>query len=444
MGLIRNIVATVGSSISTVAADQYVEFFTCDSLGQDVLVRQGAARMQKGNNKGSVDVISNGSKIAVPEGTALILVDNGKVVDFTCEAGLYTWDTSSAPSVFAGQGGFMDNMKSLVTETWNRMKAGGEISTQQRIYFVNMLEIRDQKFGTPTAQVYPDPEYRKIYVRLNGVFSFKVVDPVTFFKTQCSSVVGEYKVGQFMGTPASPMQPRLEFLDRVAEMLNKCGSIDKISFAELPSHQGKIREYMQDALDQEWLQNRGVVVSTVAISGITPDDKSRERIEKIDEAKMYGEDQNALAAQAILGQTEAMKLAGGNANGAVNGLMGLGMMGGMGAGGGMGQAAFGMLQQNQQAQMQQAAPMAAAPAQAAGWTCSCGQAGNQGKFCMNCGQPQPAPAPAGWTCSCGQAGNTGKFCMNCGQPQPAAEWTCSCGQAGNKGKFCMNCGKPQA
>lgn len=432
MGLIRNVVSTVSGSITSTVADQYVEFFTCDSLGQDVLVRQGAARILKGNNKGNVDVISNGSKVAVPEGTALVLVDNGKIVDFTCEAGLYTWDTSSAPSVFAGQNGFMDNVKAVISETWNRMKAGGEISTQQRIYFVNLLEIKDQKFGTPVAQPYSDPEYRKIYVRLNGVFSYRIVDPVTFFKTQCSSVVGEFKSSQFMGTPAAPMQPRLEFTDRVAEMLNKCGSVDKISFAELPSHQGKIRQYMQDALDEEWLKNRGVVVSTVAISGISPDDKSRERIEKIDEAKMYGEDQNALAAQAILGQTEAMKLAGGNENGAVNGFMGLGMLNGVGGGVGMGQAAFGMLQQNQQA---------TAPAQAAGWTCACGQTNNQGKFCMNCGKPMPA---AGWTCSCGQANNQGKFCMNCGQPMPTAGWTCSCGQANNQGKFCMNCGKPQA
>ena len=174
MGLISNVMGAIGDSASSVIADQYVEFFTCDSLGQDVLVRQGARKMQKGHNKGDVEVITNGAMIAVPENTACLMVDNGKVVDFTIQAGMYTWDSSSAPSVFAGNDGFLDAAKKLVGETWNRMKAGGEITTQQRIYFVNMLEIRDQKYGTPSALPYHDPEYRNIYIRLNGAFSYHI------------------------------------------------------------------------------------------------------------------------------------------------------------------------------------------------------------------------------------------------------------------------------
>jgi membrane protease subunit (stomatin/prohibitin family) len=227
-------------------------------------------------------------------------------------------------------------------------------------------------------------------------------------------------------------------MDNFSEVLNKCGTVDKIMFADLPSKQGVLRSYMQDALDEEWLKNRGVVVSTVAISGITPDDKSRERIEQIDQSKMFGADPNALAAQAVLGQTEAMKTAAGNANGAVNGLMGVGMVGGMGAMGGGMNSAFQFMGQQQQAQ-QAAAPVAAAAVAtgAAGWTCECGTQ-NTGKFCSNCGKPQPAPAAA-WTCECGTQ-NTGKFCSNCGKPQPVSnEWTCSCGTV-NTGKFCSNCG----
>jgi len=438
MGLIKNIAGAIGDAVSSTVADQYVEFFTCDSLGQDVLVKQGAARINKGHNKGDSEVINNGAMIAVPENTALLLVDNGKVVDFTIEAGMYTWDTSSAPSVFAGNDGFMDAAKSLVKETWNRMKAGGEITTQQRVYFINMLEIRDQKFGTPSALPYHDPEYRNIYIRLNGVFSYRIVDPVTFFKSQVGNVKGQYTNAQFMGSPADPKQPRIEFLDNFSEVLNKCGGTDKIMFADLPSKQGVLRKYMQDALDEDWLKQRGVVISTVAINGITPDDKSRERIEQIDSAKMYGSDPNALAAQAVLGQTEAMKAAGSNANGAVNGLMGVGMVGGM-AGGNMASSAFQFM-----GQQQQATP-AATPAAAAGWTCECGHAGNTGKFCSECGKPQPAPAAAGWTCECGHTGNTGKFCSECGKPAPAAAPSkCpKCGYTpadGKMPKFCPECG----
>lgn len=439
MGLISNVMGAIGDSVSSVVADQYTEFFTCDSLGQNVLVRQGARRMQKGHNKGNVEVINNGAMIAVPEHTACLMVDNGKVVDFTIQAGMYTWDSSSAPTVFAGNDGFLDAAKKLVSETWTRMKMGGEIATQQRIYFVNMLEMRDQKYGTPTALPYHDPEYRNIYIRLNGVFSYTIKDPVKFFQTQVGNIQGEYTNAQFMGTPADPKQPRIEFMDNFSEVLNKCGSIDKIMFADLPSNQGKLRTYMQDALDEEWLKNRGVVVSSVAIGGITPDDKSRERIEQIDQSKMFGSDPNALAAQAVLGQTQAMNTAAGNANGAVNGLMGMGMVGGMGQMGGGMNSAFQFLGQQQQAQPQAAPAPAAAPAASAGWTCACGTT-NTGKFCSNCGQPQPAPAAA-WTCECGTQ-NTGKFCSNCGKPQPAGPWTCECGTQ-NTGKFCSNCGKPQ-
>ena len=445
MGLISNVVSTVTGSVSSVIADQYTEYFTCDSLGDGVLVRQGANKLLKGNNKGNYEVISNGSQIAVPEGTACLMVDNGKVVDFTIKAGMYTWDSSSAPSVFSGEDKFLDAAKKLVTETWNRMKMGGEIGTQQRIYFVNMLEMRDQKFGTPSALPYHDPEYRNIYIRLNGVFSFMIKDPVKFFQTQVGNIKGEYTVTQFMGTPAEPKQPRTEFLDNFTEVLNKCGSVDKIMFADLPSEQARLRKYMQDALDQDWLENRGVVVHSVAIGGITPDDKSRARIEEVDQAKMYGADQNALAAQAILGQTEAMKAAGANANGAVNGFMGLGMMQGVG-GQGM-SAAFNALQPNQPQAAAQAPAAAVAAAQApaaAGWTCpSCGHAGNTGKFCGECGKPQPAPSNS-WTCSCG-ATNTGKFCSECGKPAPAAAPTScpKCGYTpadGKLGKFCPECG----
>lgn len=438
ISLVANVASTVGGSISSQFADQYLEFFTCDALGQNVLAKKGANKVTKGNNKGSVDVISNGSKIAVPEGVACILVNNGEVVEFTTKAGMYEFNASTAPSCLSDSH-FLTNLKATVADTWNRMRAGGEVMQQQRVYFINMQEIRDQKFGTATPLPYPDPEYRNIYIRLNGSFSFKIEDPVTFFKNVCSNLTDELTVGDLMGTPASPKQPREEFMDHMTEVLNLCGSQDKILFSTLPSEKSKLRKHMQDVLDEDWLRGRGMVVAEVALGIPTPDDKSRQRIEQVDQAKMFGSDPNALAAQAILGQTEAMNTAAGNANGAVNGFMGMGMVGGMG-GANMSNSAFQFMGQ-QQAQQAAAAPAAPAAPAAGGWTCACGTT-NTGKFCGNCGQPQPAPAPAGWTCSCGTT-NSGKFCSNCGQPQPAAEWTCSCGTT-NKGKFCSNCGKPQA
>ena len=454
ISLVANIAGTVRDSVNSEFADQYLEFFTCDSLGDKTLVRKGAARMSKGHNKGDSEIITQGSVIAVPEGTALLLVDGGQIIDFTTKAGYYKWDSSSSPSMLSDSH-LLENAKKVVKDTWDRMRAGGELMKQQRVYFVNMLEVRDQNFGTPTAVPYRDPEYRNIYIRMNGTFSYRIEDPVTFFKSIAGNIAGEYTNEDFMGKPVAPKQPRTEFLDNITEMLNKCATVDKIPFANLPSEQGRLRRYMQEALDEEWLQKRGIVVESVAIGGITPDEKSRERIEQVDTSKMYGEDQAALAAQAILGQTEAMKTAAGNSAGAVTCFAGMGMMGGMGQMGmGGANAAFNFLgqQQQQQAMQPQAQPgmggaamgaamgAAAGAAAAAGWTCECG-ATNQGKFCANCGKPQPAPAPAGWTCECG-AVNQGKFCANCGKPRPAAGWTCECGTT-NTGKFCSNCGKPQ-
>ena len=451
ISLIKNVAGTTFDSISSQVQDQYLEFFTQDSLGQDILVKKGANKMERGRNKGNSEVISNGSIINVPEGCFCLLVNNGEIVDVVSDAGAYKWDTSTAPSILANKN-FGENVKQSIGDIWNRMKMGGEIQQQQRVYFVNKLEMMNQNFGTPSPVPYADPEYRNIYIRLNGTFSFRVENPVTFFRNIVGNVKDEYTVADFMGTPAKPQQPRLEFLDNITETLNKCGGPypNGIMFSTLPSKQGEFRRYMQDCLDDEWLQKRGIVVEKVAIASVTPDDKSRERIEKVDESKLYGQDQAALGAAVALGQTEAMKAAGGNANGAVTGFMGLGMMGQVG-GNNATAAALNTVQASQgQPQTgffagQTAAPVGA-PA-AAGWTCSCGQTGNTGKFCGNCGQPQPAPvAPAaGWTCSCGQTGNTGKFCGNCGAPAPAAAPTAcpKCGYKpadGNMPKFCPECG----
>ena len=447
ISLVSNIASTVGGSISSQFADQYLEFFTCDALGQTVLCRKGANKITKGNNKGTADVITNGSKVAVPEGVACLLVNNGEVVEFTDKAGLYEFNASTAPSCLTDKH-FLTNMGKVVKDTWDRMRAGGEVMQQQRIYFVNIQEIRDQKFGTASPVPYPDPEYRNIYIKLNGSFSFQIQDYVTFFKKIVSNVTGEYTVEDLMGTPKDPKQPRLEFLDRMTEALNLCGSADKIPFATLPSQKTALRNHMQEVLDEQWLQGRGMVVAEVALGIPQPDENSRKRIEEYDKAAVFANNPNAVATQAILGQTEAMNTAAANANGAVNGIMGMGMVGGMSGMGGMANGAFGMLQNNQN---NGGGAMGGAavgggnppPAPQGGWTCECGTT-NTGKFCGNCGKPQPAPQPAAgsWTCECGTV-NTGKFCGNCGKPQPSADWTCECGTV-NTGKFCSNCGKPRA
>jgi len=438
MGLIKAAIQGLSGNLR----DQYLEFFTCDSLGQEVLLRRGAKVVRNGSNKGDVEVISNGSKIAVPEGTALILVDNGRVVDFTTEAGMYTWDTSSAPSCF-GTSGFLDGVKKSCADIWSRIKAGGEALTQQRVYFVNMLEILDNKFGTAAPLAYDDPTYRGIYIRMNGTFSFKIVDPVTFFKKIAGNVSNEYRRDELMGKNGQPGQGKAEFLMYLGEALNKMGAGGEgIQYNRIQSQQVKLAKYMNEVLDEEWLQGRGMIVEQVAVMSVTPDEKSRERIEAMDDGLMFGNNPNMAAGYQVKGSVDAMKTAAGNQAGAGNAMMGVGLVGGFaGAGMNPGNQGMAFLQQQQMMQQQQQAAAAAAPA-AAGWTCSCGHAGNQGNFCANCGAKKPVEN-AGWTCSCGQAGNKGNFCANCGSKKPEDDgtWTCSkCGATGNTGKFCGECG----
>ncbi len=421
-GVVGGAIGVAGASIDSQIRDQIREVFTCDSLGQNVLVRRGAVRRTAdGKNKGNEEIISSGSIIMVPENTALLLVDGGQIVDFTTEAGYYRWDSSTSPSMITATSWaeFKERVGKTVADTWERMTAGGTLTKQQRVYFVNMLPIRDNKFGSSSPISYADPEYRQIYIRLNGMFSYQIVDPVTFFRCVSGNIAGEYLAADFMGTVTEPKQPRIEFCDHIAEVLNRCGGQDKIMFANLPSEQTRLRTYMQECLDEDWLKLRGVVVETVAIGGITPDEKSRARIEEVDNAKLYASDPNALAAQVALGQTEAMKAAGANSAGA---------------------ATLGQQQQAQQA-APAAAPVAAAPA-ADSWSCECG-AVNTGNFCAQCGKAKPAPAGS-WTCECG-AVNTGKFCPQCGKAAPeAAPAKCpKCGYTPADGvmpKFCPECG----
>lgn len=450
MGLIKmfgNIVGAGAQSVTSVVQDQYLEFFTCDSLGPDVLVKRGAKKVKNGNNKGDSDVISNGSRIAVPEKTALLLVDNGKVTDFTLEAGLYTWDSSSAPTMLGADGiksGFTNSLK----EVLERFKAGGIVNSEQRVYFVNMQENLDNLYGTPSPMPYDDPTYRGIYIRLNGKFSFRIENPVTFFKNISGNVSDVY----LRSTLLSHIKG--EFLDKFVEALNRCGAGgDNIQYNRLPAEQGKLRDYMNEALDQEWLEERGIVVARVQITGLTPDDESRMRIQEFDRDIMLGSNPNLLAARMGVNTTEAMKLAGANENGAIPALIAAGMVGGASQMGGAASAPalnyFGGQQNPQQGSTNFGAiPMAGvAVGTSAGWTCaSCSHSGNAGKFCAECGKPKPEPV-AGWDCSCGYKGNKGKFCSECGKPQPAAANGCtSCGWMPNIGesapKFCPECGKP--
>ncbi|MCI5620615.1 MAG: SPFH domain-containing protein [Lachnospiraceae bacterium] len=441
MGIIKAIASAVGGGF----ADQWLEVMEANDMGDQTVFTSGVMIRKGQNTKGTDNTVSNGSIIHVYDNQFMMLVDGGKVVDYTAEPGYYKVDNSSMPSLFNGQ--FGDTLK----ESFNRIKYGGQTPTVQKVYFINLQEIKGIKFGTHNPINYFDNFYNaELSLRAHGTYSIKIVNPLQFYQ----EVIPRNK--DRVEFPAVAEQYGEEFLQALESSINQM-SQDGIRISYVRGKEREIAKYMAQTLDEEWNQMRGMEIQAVGFT-VSYDKDSQDLINMRNKGAMMGGDPSVLRGMAVSNITEGIKSAGSNSAGAMTGFMGVGMgmnafnssmdslnqmTAGMGGNQNMGNPNMAMGAMGQVAP-QQAAPQQAAP-QAGGWTCECGQT-NTGKFCSNCGKPQPAPEPAaaGWTCECGTV-NTGKFCSECGKPMPVVsdEWTCECGTV-NKGKFCSNCGKPRA
>ena len=423
MGLIKAALSSVGS----VLADQWKEYFYCDALPVGVLMAKGQKRVsgRSSNTKGSDNIISNGSVIAVADGQCMCIVEQGKVVDICAEPGEYTYDMSTEPSIFAGSLG--ESIKESFANLGKRFTFGGEIPKDQRVYYFNTKEIVGNKFGTPTPVPFRVVDERAgididISVRCFGEYSFKLANPMVFYSHIAGNISNyfDFKDSELEG------QMKSEFLNHLQPAFYQIGS-SGIRYSAVPGHTKEMTDIMKKELLNEWSQDRGIEICKVAIASVSATEEDEKMLKELQRNAAFMDPTRA-AAMTAAARADAMKTAAGNTAGAMTGFMGMGMAGNMMGGGNDLQNLYAMGQQ----QAQQAAPAAAS-----GWKCSCGATAS-GKFCPECGQPKPAPADS-WKCSCG-AVCSGKFCPECGQPKPAAEgWTCSCGQV-NKGKFCPNCG----
>ncbi len=430
MGLIMAAIGAAGGTL----ADQYKEYFTCDSLSADTLVVKGVKHADKrSTNHGNDNVISNGSVIAVSEGQCMVIIDNGQVVDYCAVPGVYTFDQSSQPSMFA-EGKLGEKLKATAKEMLRRVSFGGDSATDQRVYYFNIKEITGNKFGTNQKIQFRVVDNKigldiDTQIGVSGTYSYMITDPMLFYKNVCGNVQREYTRSEL------DAQLKAEFIGALQPAFAEISALG-LRPSELPGHSMEIAEKMNHVLSEKWSELRGISIISVALNPVIlpPEDEAM-----IKEAQRVAMLQNANYAAATLvnAQAEAMKTAAGNSAGAMTGFMGMNMA--AGAGGVNAQNLFAMGQQQAAAQPAQA--QTAAPS-ADSWTCSCG-AVNTGKFCSECASPKPAPAaPAGsWTCSCGTV-NTGKFCSECASPKPSADWTCSCG-AVNTGKFCSECASPR-
>jgi len=428
MGLIKALVGAVGGTL----ADQWLEFFVCDSLDGGVLAAKGQKKTSKrsSNTKGEDNIISNGSGVVVNKGQAAIIIDNGAIVDFCAEEGRYTFDKSSEPSIFYG--GFGKGIAGVFKSIDQRFRYGGIPGKDQRIYYINTKEIIGNKYGTPNPIPYlvVDPNINlrlTISLRANGEYSFRISNPILFYANVCGNVTENFTRDKL------DSQLKSEIMTVLGPALGKLGT--GLEYHEISFKTAELAQLLNESLSDKWRDHRGIEIVNFGITcTANPDD---EKLIKNAQLSAINRDPTMAAATMVGAQADAMRTAAGNQGGAMAGFLGMGMA--AQAGGMNPQALFAMGQQQQQAAQQ--AGSTAGPT-AAGWTCSCGHAGNTGKFCAECGAAAPV---AGWTCPCGHAGNTGKFCAECGKPNPAsAEWTCSCGQAGNTGKFCSECGKTRA
>ena len=428
MGLIKAGVGAVGG----VLADQWKEFFYCDALSVDVLVKKGQKRVsgRSSNTKGSDNLISNGSAIAVADGQCMIIVEQGKVVEVCAEPGEFIYDTSTEPSIFAGKLGqsILDTFKTV----GKRFTYGGDTAKDQRVYYFNTKEILNNRFGTPNPIMFEVVNKRigmsrTVQVRCNGIYSYTISNPLLFYTKVCGNVEYEYTRDQI------DAQLKTEFISALQPAMASLAELE-LRPAQLPAKVNELKNAMNEALKQEWVESRGISVEKIALNPITLTDEDMQKINQLEDAATMGSNPFMMAGRMTDATAGAMETAAGNSAGAMTGFMGMGMAGGA-MGGGFGAAQSFYNTGVQQMQQQQAA--AAAPA-AEGWKCACG-ATNTGKFCMQCGAKKPEPKKAeGWKCACG-ATNTGKFCMECGAKKPEEGWKCACG-AVNKGKFCPECG----
>lgn len=415
MGLIQAAASAIGSTL----ADSWLEVIEPDTMTETTLMVSGVqVRKGKGSNtKSSSNSVSNGSVIHVYPNTMMLLMDSGKIVDYCAQEGYYKVSASTAPSLFNGE------LKDTLKDTWERFKFGGVPSSTQKVFYINLAEIKGIRFGTKNPVNYFDSFYNsELFLRAHGTYSIKITDPLKFYMEAIPKGAAKVNVEDINE------QMLNEFLDALQSAINQM-SVDGVRISMITSKSRELSKYMSKTLDEEWNELRGIEICSVGIASISYDDESKKLINMRNQGAMMS---NATIREGFVQSSVAQGLQNAGSNtGNMGGFVAMGM--GMNAAGGFMQAAS---QTNaQQMAAQQAAAQQQQPAN--GWTCKCGTV-NTGNFCTNCGEKKPA-ASGSWKCSCGTE-NTGNFCTNCGSKKPASdEWTCSCGTV-NKGNFCNNCG----
>ncbi len=432
MGLIQAALGAAGG----VLADQWKEYFYCEALPENVLAVKGKKRVggRSSNTKGTDNIISSGSIIAVADGQCMLIVEQGKIVEVCAEPGEFTYDASTEPSIFNGKLG--ESILEVFKQIGKRFTFGGEPPKDQRVYYFNTKELIGNKYGTPSPVPFRVVDQRAgididIGIKCFGEYSYRISNPLLFYTNVCGNVSEDYTRETIDG------QLKTELLTALQPAFAKISDMG-IRYSALPGHTLEMADALNEVLSNKWRDLRGLEIVSFGVSSVKANEEDEAMIKELQRNAAF-RDPTMAAAHLVGAQAAAMQSAAANEGaGAAMAFMGMNMAGN--AGGVNAQNLYAMGAQQAAAQP---APQAA-PADS--WKCSCG-AVNTGKFCAECGSPKPA-APAGWKCSCG-AVNTGKFCAECGKPKPVAAPKCAgCGyeapDPANPPKFCPECGKPFA
>ena len=427
MGLIRAAMGAAGG----VMADQWKEYFYCEAMPADLLATRGWKRQsgRSANTKGSDNIITNGSIVAVADGQCAMIVEQGKVVDMCAEPGEYTYDTGSAPTLFSGD--LSESIGAVFQNIGKRFTFGGEAPMDQRIYYFNTKELVGNKYGTPSPVPFRVVDQRAgididIAIRCFGEYSYRITNPILFYTNVCGNVENAYT------RDALDSQLKTELMTALQPAFAKISDMG-IRYSALPGHTMELAEALNDVLSAKWGKLRGIEIVSFGVSSVKASEEDEAMLKAMQRDAAYM-DPTRGAAHLVGAQGDAMRAAAANTS-AGPAMAFMGVNAAAAAGGADAQTLYQMGARQAAAQP--------APAPAAGWKCACGQSGNTGKFCAECGKPRPE-APAVWVCSCG-AKNSGKFCSECGRPRPAAKCA-NCGfvpaDPANPPKFCPECGKP--
>lgn len=400
MGLIKAAVGAVGSTMH----DQWKEAIRCENMPNDVLM------VKKTTPNG---VISNKSTIIVAPGQCAIIYDNGRVIDATAEEGVYTFDESSTPSFFAGQFG------AVFKEMWQRFTYNGASAKQQAVFFFNLKEIIDNKFGTPAPIPFQDWSHPipnqmtntitplRVEIKCFGKYTFKIVDPALFMNT-LAGTADVYRKDELVE------QLRTEVMAVFQNVANELGTEKyKVPVLEMPSQTDEIREMMDEKVFDAKIRERGIEIVCFAVESVTLTDESAKKIDDYElSSNSYMQQGRMVGAY-----SNAVEDAAKNANGAANGFMGIGMMN-MATGGMTTGAANGVWNQNNDASRMDLSKKedkdSSTDETAGGWTCECGHVNPaDGKFCSECGKAKTSKK----ICNKCKMPNepTNKFCNNCGE-----------------------------